>query len=285
MTDPSLMYAPMTSTGSRNATSSPVSVYGATHCAELDGPMTDLFGQALALANRSASPAKVGGMKTSATYGRLGSGSSESAALQERMASKLQALTASRGSMLFRLTWKVRVTPSGRRICALRASGRPTSGSGFSSSGRSLVQQSAMAHWPTPNARDFKHGPQQTYSERGGGAKGDSLGNLVTAVLAGWPTPMAGSSAKPATATSKGYNAAGNNDFSRRVVELASGPKSNGSPAATARAGQLNPELPRWLLGLPPTWGDSAPGNDAWQRWQALMQWDSLEPRHTGSEP
>jgi hypothetical protein len=45
--------------------------------------------------------------------------------------------------------------------------------------------------------------------------------------IAGWPTPMAGTPAQ------KGYNAAGNNDSSRKTVELASWP----TPAQTDHKG------------------------------------------------
>lgn len=55
-----------------------------------------------------------------ATCGPNGTASSRSAALQSSLASKLQARSA--GSILYKTTWKTRDTPSGRRICALRAS-------------------------------------------------------------------------------------------------------------------------------------------------------------------
>jgi len=78
----------------------------------------------------------------------------------------------------------------------------------------------ALATWPTPNAGDFKHGPRQTYEERGGGKKGESLSNLVSSMLGATPT---------------------------------------GSPAETAKPGQLNPAHSRWLMGLPPEWDACAP--------------------------
>jgi hypothetical protein len=57
---------------------------------------------------------------TSGTYGQPGTISSNSVALQSSLASRLQALTASAGSTLYKLTWKGRDTPAGRSIFALR---------------------------------------------------------------------------------------------------------------------------------------------------------------------
>jgi hypothetical protein len=65
-----------------------------------------------------------------------------------------------------------------------------------------------------PTSRQPKHGHDMAKFQREPGRKSPS--DLETAVhLASVPTPMAGS---PATET---YNAAGNNDYSRRIVELA----------------------------------------------------------------
>jgi hypothetical protein len=55
------------------------------------------------------------------------------------------------GSILFELTWRDAVTPSGHRICALRASARRTSGNGSTS-------------WPTPVVNDAK-GSDYAYSQ------------------------------------------------------------------------------------------------------------------------
>lgn len=60
---------------------------------------------------------------TSGTFGRTGTGSSSTTVLTSLLGSKLQARTASGGSILFRTIWQESTTPAGRSFSALRASG------------------------------------------------------------------------------------------------------------------------------------------------------------------
>lgn len=105
-----------------------------------------------------------------ATFGQRGFSSSESAALTSSLVSNLRARMDSPGSILFTLTWKVRTTPSGRSIFALRASRRRTSDSDCTS-------------WPTARAED---------SESTGAHRGmpDTLTSATR--LASWVSPKAG---------------------------------------------------------------------------------------------
>lgn len=111
----------MTCEATDNATSSPGSAAGATPCDSPVGPMTDLFGQAVAPANPSALRASSVAATMSATYGLRSSGSSASAALQRSLANRLPALLDLHGGTMWRLTWKAKTTPLRRQICQLQA--------------------------------------------------------------------------------------------------------------------------------------------------------------------
>ena len=193
----------VTSTASRSVTSLPASASGATRFGSPDGQTTDLFGPVPVLANLSARQAKELGLLTSGTYGPRSTTSSASAGLQRSLASKLQALTASAGSTLYALTWKERATPSGLRICALRASARRTSDSGSTG-------------WPTPNAQNFEakdlerlEARRQECKDRTGNGNGFglTLGQAVPLLLTGWPTAAAARDWKGATKERWGSNA------------------------------------------------------------------------------
>jgi hypothetical protein len=114
-----------------SATFSPDSAAGATPCALPDGPRTDLFGRAVAPANPLAQPAKVRALLTSGISGLSGSTSSASADLTLSLASKLKQRLTTDGSTLFKLTWREKVTPAGRLVYRLAASGRRTSDNDF----------------------------------------------------------------------------------------------------------------------------------------------------------
>jgi len=107
------------------------------------GLMIDLFGPVPALANLSPRQAKELRLMTSGTFGRPGTGSSRSAALQSSLASRLQARTQNLGSTLFRLTWKPWVLRPLLSRSLQRLSAHPISATGPTS-------------WPTPQARDHK---------------------------------------------------------------------------------------------------------------------------------
>jgi len=118
-------------------------------------------------------------LPTSVTSGPSSIGSSASAALQSCLENRLRARTASLGSTLYSLTWKHRATPSGRLICALRASAPRISGKdcGLLESG-----------WATPTVHDTKGTDYNRYTAAGKG-EGRSGALQDQAQLSGWPTP------------------------------------------------------------------------------------------------
>jgi len=268
------MLVPTTCVDTFNVTGSPASAGGPSRSDWPVGMTRDLFGLDPALARDSASPAPVPGGLTIDISGRTGIGSSASRALQSSLENKLMRRFVTAGSTLFALTWKHSATPAGRPYCQLRASARSTN-------------DHACGSWPTAAARDYRHANAKSYRERSQSAKGEQLANAVqlatwpttttsdarsaarhgymvngqpgtalldAARLAAWPTPMAGTPAQ------KGYNEAGKNDYSRKVVDLTHGPTATGSHVETANRGQLNPAFSLWLMGYEPVaWLLAAP--------------------------
>src|SRR5580658_2654185 len=205
MNDQLPMFGQETSPDTPSATSSPAAGSGRSRSSKPAGPTKDPSGPAAVHVHPSLLRAKGRGLMMLVTSGLSGIPSSASAALQSSLESRLLPRLDMAGSTLFVEIWKRKVTPLRRRYWEHTASARRTSGKDFTSV-------------PTPQASDNTGGGQAKRAletRRPSGAAASANLNDY-AMLASVPTPMAGS---PATET---YNAAGNPDYSRKIVELAS---------------------------------------------------------------
>ncbi len=265
-----------------NVTSSQVWADGAWRYASPECLTRLLSGLALAPVSHSRERGRAAGSTTADTCGPSSSVSLRSADLQSRLANRLEARLASLGSTLYTLTWKERVTPSGLRICARRASARHTEGNDFSGwvsptaqdhsrgsldprphdSGIPLSQQVVLTGWPTSTASLGSKGVRSS-----AGAITEAMRNrgpdlAAVTSLAGWPTSTSRDwkdGACDGTVPNSGL-------LGRTVWETkgsarltASGEMLIGSAAGTESGGALRPEHSLWLQGYPTSWASCAP--------------------------
>jgi len=306
------MLSPLTFTDTPNATFSPEWADGQLQLDLLDGQMTAKSGRPHARASRSRSRAKAPELLMRGTCGPTFSASPVPDGPLSLWESRLRQRLARIGSSECNLTWRAsamsdgallsRLVPSTPRTveidsglllqaaywvtCTTR-DWKDTPGMALATpDGRSRCDQlprqvaATAAHWSTPRATDGeKGGPNQSF-----GAGGQPLPAQAFHVMTSmWPTPMAGTPAQ------NGNNEAGNNDSSRKTVEIARQARSAmwptpmavdgqrglttrpqdtgiplpqrvgqvlgmapaGSSATTAKRGVLNPAFPCWLMGYP----------------------------------
>jgi hypothetical protein len=259
------MFHPEISGDSSSAISSPASEAGATPCGSPDGPMIDTFGPGAVPVSRSRAQERAMAQPIRATFGRRGFGSSESAGLSKSLVSKLRARLDLDGSILFRLIWKQRITPSGRLISALRASARSTSGSDYGSwptttkedarssarhgymvtgnQGTTLLDAARLASWQTPRGEISGDTPEthEARQARVVAKHGRRMGTPLE-VRAGWAIPLA--------TDCEAAGCQNNPSLTNQVT----GRYTSGYRVETGSGGQLNPAHSRWLMGYPPEW-------------------------------
>lgn len=244
---------------SRSATSSPELASGLIPCGSPDGLTINQSGLAPARASLSARQAKEMGLLTSGTYGPTSSTSSASAYLSMSLANRLQAVTQTHGSTLYKLTWKEWDTPSG--LCRLRqrASVRRTS-------------ESELIGWPSPLASNVKNCYQDWKKVIARKEAGRQPNLQDFAVLAAWVTPTSRDWKDSAGMTAQRDGKDRLDQLPRQAYTCGPlrltvfGEMRTGSYVEMENGVQLNPAHSRWLMGLPRAWDESSPG---WQEWQA----------------
>lgn len=184
MSDQLPLYSQMTCEDTPECICSPELESGTMSCNSPGGPQNAKSGQDRAPASPSARPAKAKRSTIRGTFGQSSFGSSEHEDLSCALVSKLRPLTDSLGSTLYKLTWITRVTPAGRSIPALRASGRRTKDNGCTG-------------WPSPNAGPLNltdttwERRREALKDKHVNGNGFGLNLGMAATLAGWKTPTA----------------------------------------------------------------------------------------------
>ena len=281
--------------GFQPATGSLASAVGPSRCGSLAGPTIGPSGPGAPPVSRTVRRGSGSGSRTSGTCGPPCSGSLRSAGRPSSSGSKshpqklsalsVRLLSLSRfagaispeptrspssslrpgafrinvdGSIEYSLTWKESVTPAGRTICRLRASGRSTCGSGCSG-------------WHTPKATDgTKGGPNQT---------GETL--VQDAMLSGWGTPNTRD--HKAEIDPEAWKREGQGQPLSRQVRGTTTPSSTAGTTGAAASPCLNPAFSRWLMGFPATWDTCSPGWKEWAKVQRMLGEYSPLPGETES--
>ena len=168
-----------------SATSSPESADGAGRSSLPGGVQRDQSGLEVRHASHSQPQEKEREKTTSGISGQSSSISSASASLQQSLVSRLQQLSDTGGSTIYKLTLKEKVTPQQRQYYQLGASAPRTKGTG------SFLPPSA---WPTPTQRDYKGGRKlDSNAQNSSATTGVRYGLTLDQApqLIPWPTPTA----------------------------------------------------------------------------------------------
>ena len=156
------------------------SVDGQEPCKLQDGQQTARCGREAAHASLSAARERGTENQTKDISGPLLPGSSRSAALMSSLASKLKERLSTGGSMIYRQTWKEKITPSGMRYWAHTASAH-------------RISDNDCTGWPTPDSSPRGNRAMDLVTETGqcrrrGSGQIRGMDTQTAAMLTGWPT-------------------------------------------------------------------------------------------------
>lgn len=227
--------------------SSPASEDGTTRSSSPTGPMIALSGPGAVPASHSRRRAEDLQLEMPGISGPTCYGSSPSAVLQSFLESRLRAVLDASGSLEYALTWKSWDMPSGGPICALRARGHRTSGSG-------------CFGWRTPDANERGGDYSDPSKARRRLVGGHQINLNDQTILAGWATPAAneaGGTAERFLDRKRRSRRRGGSVSVEDQVHSTLGPGLTSSSARNPRVqrrGVLNPEHSRWLMGYPAAW-------------------------------
>lgn len=271
---------------SRSATSSPGSASGPIPSASQGGLTINQSGPVPVRASLSARQAKEMGLLTSGTYGPTSSISSASADLSMSLANRLQVVTQTHGSTLYKLTWKEWATPSGLCRFRQRASVRRTSESGPTGwptpvantnpqpeTKRGLQHVSGVARltgWQTPVANEST-GSTHCYSGKNqDGSPKICLKLPGSVLLAGWVTPTTRDWKDTSGMTAQRDGKERLDQLPRQTYTAGPlrltvfGEMRTGCYVEMSNGVQLNPAHSRWLQGLPKAWDTVSPHYEQW---------------------